>query len=447
MRRGRGQRAERRTQRYSQEWYRRLCQWNENGTVLHLMISPNSRDLVSPCINLGDIQIPLHAAWGKAPVGAMRHVKLFQTSSGQFYFVPAGERQKDGSIKFQDDLLPDEFDPARQENFRARLSRGNNGRFSFKLESGLRLIPLGIAQWIEAGIEGFVGKVIDLTGWPRATSFVVIPKFGFDNIGMTDAVGRKPDENVRVKKAQERAIAHEKTIGIIRIAAGDDFLPIAATVVLGIASDAKLTREIIKFASKRRMKELQSGDEFVATPIGLVEKERMVTACQDARELLYHLVDQGVGSFAAQADEDDTNGDRHDQEAPPGPEIISCQVCGEKNRVDSNKGPRELAVCGKCRLSLFPVNHWAEEVALQAIEEGYQGSKIGGVDALEELLRANFDFLKQLSNNGSLNERASVGAEKLGSTKIDGRRVATAAEKVWCVRLKADRTKQRKPAS
>lgn len=449
--------------RYSPDLLKRLRSWNESNEVVQIAISSRS-DLSSPCVNYGNGQIlPIHAAWD-APVeqGILRLAKLHRTKRGTYYFVPAAVRKTDdapqgactesflrryeeapkGAWVHLDDLRPNEFDPARQRNFRARLWK-NGGRYSFKLESGLRLLPKDIEQWVEAGIDEYEGRELDVTGWPGATCWMVIPKFGFGAVGMTDSMGTRPSATDRESQEYKRAVERERQGGIIRIPAGEQTHPVGATVILGIPSDTKLSREIVKFAARTRMKEIQNGDDTVIIADTVFAKDRLIAACTEARNLLYQLVDEGFTCFV----KDESSGVEEEQTLEP--EIIPCQVCGEKNRVDPSKGPRELAVCRneKCKHSLFPVNHWAEEVALQAVEESYQGSKIGGADVLKQLLREKFEFLTQLSNNGSLNERAPIIAEKLGSTKIDGRRIAIAAEKVWSCRLKADRTKKQKTAS
>ena len=106
--------------------------------------------------------------------------------------------------------------------------------------------------------------------------------------------------------------------------------------------------------------------------------------------------------------------------------------CGLRRKtVLTRAKSRELAVCGEIAGFLSSVNHWAEDCSAGG-EEGYQGEEIGSAGR-SKIRCEKFDFLKQLKW-WSLNERAPIIAER-SVLKVDGRRIAIAAEKVWCGRL------------
>lgn len=344
--------ARNRTRRLPPEWWERLNDWHENRTVVEIYISGHPDDLRSPTVDYGDFQIPVHVAWD-APIGATRQARLFQTAGKQFYWVPAGERQPDGSIKFldADKMRSNEFDPARQRVFRARLQRNKDGRLSFVLPSGLRLVLMALDQWIEAGVEKLVGQVLEVVGWPRATSWVVIPHFGFENLVMTSQLSTETEDKTKMGLLRAR----QRAMGFVFVhieGVGD--LPAAATSLLGLSADATLSLDVVKRAAKLSKARVQAGTAYQESLVGIAAKGELMRACDDAREVLTAMVRRGVTSFVGKAEEENGAGQDSESESARTAEVV-CPACGRKNRVDlSRKDRGENVVCGTCGADLFP---------------------------------------------------------------------------------------------
>jgi len=345
---------------YPLEWGERLQGWFENQTILELAIGVSPRDGRTPVIDLGEIHIPLHAAW-QPPLGALRKVLLKKTARGRYFFVPA-EPEK---------LPQGEFDLYRQMFFRERLRQNRSGRYFFRLASGLILVPLQQEEWKKYGADNLLGQVVELTGWPRCTSVIVVPRFGFENITMTDQIS----DRTRFKEAEEKAVEVERAVGLIRLEIDEIPTVVSAGALLGITPEEKLSKKLIA-TKARRAKAATSPDRGVTEVEILgskIPQPKYYAAIDDARKVLEAMVDRGVTLLAAIEKEVEEIA-----ETPPvEPEkiIVECSSCGARNQIPID-ADRRRAICGRCKADLFP-----EEVAKYEEEQERERQKIAALQA------------------------------------------------------------------
>lgn len=447
----------RRTRRYAPALYAKLKDWHESGRVTIWTIGPHRRDRSSPCIDMGEALIPLHAAW-LPPIGARRQVKIFATKRGTYYAVPAGERQEDGTLKFHDNLLDGEFDKSRQGDFRVVLQANRDGRLAMSLPSGQKLIPLDQDQWYASGAKDLVGRTIEVTGLTATTCWLVLPKHGYENLGMTEELSDKTRDKVAIASMRAR----ERAMGFVRIdLEGGEDLPISAFSLLRLSPEDKLSIDLLKQAARKRHAEIQNGPEFREEPaVGLVSKGALMAAVTEARKCLAALIKTGATSFLNHiGGEGEVAEEESDKDTEPAPtvaevssDIVICPGCGQKNRLPAGTTADQLR-CGRCKTDLVPPvapvdapevieavpaaaddREWAEDLALNAIAAGYRdrGSR-EAPDPVEfaERLAKHFELAELGRPNGrDLKDRQRGVKSTLGCSLEKALILLTEAEKL-----------------
>lgn len=326
------------------EWYNKLEKWEAKGTVLTLPISPSSKDGKTPLVNFGPLQIYLDVAWD-APIGSSREMAVRRTKSGRFYFVPTNPLN-----------LPSiEYDTESPRLFSEMLKEDEKGQLFFRLPSGRILVPLNRRAWEDAGVRSFIGKEIELVGWPRKTCFVVMPRHGWAGLGQSTRL--EPIEDSPTNRHQ---IEIEQSLGLVRVKTIDgQSILVFANTLLGIPADEELNENLIRKQKKTTLT-ANNPDQLKVIKIAGVELDAagFVDAVGAATKVLKKLVKDGVETISSLENktvEDSCHEDNHHEETVAvEQEICACPNCGVKNRYRPGHGPKSEARCGNCGTMLFP---------------------------------------------------------------------------------------------
>jgi len=355
----------------SHEMKQRVETWIRTEEEIEVSIGVNPADTKSPMITLGEVRLFLQAGWNP-PIGARRKIIIKANRNGMWYAAPAPGQE----------LLTNELNLYSQRFFRAELQYDyGKKRFFFRLPNGMFLIPMNFRLWAESGIENYVGRTIELVGYPKTTSFAVWPKYGLDKdehgrsgLDLCEQIGESTNA-----KTEKEAIKLEKDLGLIRIAA----TTIPAIYILGISNDEVLTHDMIEKAARKAMISyhpdvnqtkglisIKAGSDNI---LGFSSAE-LYQKIHEAKDILLGGMDRWYGKTWEEVyanDEPIVNGNDKspdiDQPVEIDTRLVKCKHCRRLNNLGNLPPSKaDLAVCGQCGEYLFPER---AEKANQEIEK------------------------------------------------------------------------------
>jgi len=336
-----------------QDQKERIDRWVKRSETLIFSVSSNPNDPKSPLLIIGDARIPYHAGWNP-PIGAQRAVKIRQTSKGRYYAEPTNAK----------DLPKGEFDPYGVRYFRETLQYNNKtGRYFFRLHNGMFLVLMNFNLLEKSGIGRYVGRTIELMGWPRATSFCVWPKYGPEGLDKSEQVSE-------TENPEKQAIGIEHDLGLIRISG----MTIPAIYVLGISNDEILNGSTVNKAARAMFKQyhpdINKGIKKLTFEGGNLhfDVDELYNKIGEAKEILL----KGMGLWFGKTWSEFVRAEEYienNKEASSANEsirMVTC-TCGRMNNLtNASEDKIAFAICGKCKTYLFPERLEAARSKLEA---------------------------------------------------------------------------------